>query len=512
MTILGIDSNAARLAAGVQPGEVEGRSDGDLDELVEELRGEFGAPVGLYDGRVRTWRRFAGAPSESFPDPATLRIDPHRAGVVRSRGDGPVWLVLSAPSPGGRDLLAAAGFEPVPGAAGGPWGPFCPEPALRAWGQAVAERLRAEADSRLAAEAGPAVPREPSVTDRLIRRLRVSDSPERFLHLAAAAVREALDVEAVAWVPGSHREPVLVAGEVPGLEPDAYRKLVPSPGEGSIWISNRPVPPRPELVRRVAGAAADADQRVGWLVAVNPRDGRPFVAEVELLKTVASLAATQRANARLYGDLKELLFGIIRSLTSAIDAKDPYTSGHSERVARIAVRLAEELGLSPNERSDLYLMGLLHDVGKIGIEDEVLKKPGKLSPEEYRKIQAHVQIGVHILNDLKKLHHLLPGVRHHHEHIDGTGYPDRLAGEQIPLAARILAVADAFDAMSSSRPYRRRMLPHQIDEVFRNGTGTQWDPRVVDALFACRADLDRIRQKGLGESVLRAVGGAVERD
>jgi putative nucleotidyltransferase with HDIG domain len=192
-------------------------------------------------------------------------------------------------------------------------------------------------------------------------------------------------------------------------------------------------------------------------------------------------------------------------LTSAIDAKDPYTCGHSERVARIAVRLAEEMGVAPQKRSDLYLAGLLHDIGKIGIDDEVLKKTGPLSPEEYRRIQSHVEIGVTILNDLRKLHHILPGVRHHHESHDGTGYPDHLSGDDIPLEARILAVADSFDAMSSNRPYRRRLTPNQINEILQKGRGIQWDPEVIDALFACRMDLEAIRQKGLGESLLGAV-------
>jgi HD-GYP domain-containing protein (c-di-GMP phosphodiesterase class II) len=157
------------------------------------------------------------------------------------------------------------------------------------------------------------------------------------------------------------------------------------------------------------------------------------------------------------------------------------------------------------KRSDLYLAGLLHDVGKIGIDDVVLKKPGRLSPDEFRKIQSHVEIGVNILKDLKKLSHILPGVRHHHEKVDGTGYPGHLSGEEIPLEARILAVADSYDAMSSSRPYRKRLSFAQIDEIFQEGRGVQWDPAVVDAMFACRGDLEAIRQKGLGESLIGAV-------
>ena len=167
--------------------------------------------------------------------------------------------------------------------------------------------------------------------------------------------------------------------------------------------------------------------------------------------------------------------------------------------------------MSANDRGDLYLMGLLHDVGKIGINDSLLKKTTPLTPEEYREIQSHVSIGVHILADLKKLHHLLPGVEHHHENYDGTGYPGGLKGEAIPLSARILAVADGFDAMSSTRPYRRRMTPLAIDQILKKGAGTQWDSEVVNALFACRLDVEQIRQKGLGESLQRAINDTVGR-
>ncbi len=325
----------------------------------------------------------------------------------------------------------------------------------------------------------------------------------------ARSLRESLDAGAVAWVPANPRESIVVDGDDGGLSAEGYRALVPESHAERIRLLDEPTPLGP---RRVAVVAADKDTSSGWLMVARPAEDTAFnAAQIELVRSCASILSTQRANARLYGDLKELLFGIIRALTSAIDAKDPYTSGHSERVARIAVRLGEQLGLNPNQRGDLYLMGLLHDVGKIGIDDGVLKKPSRLTETEYRQIQSHVKIGVHILSDLKKLHHLLPGVAHHHENLDGTGYPSGLAGESIPLEARILAVADAYDAMSSSRPYRRRLSPEQIDDIFRKGAGSQWDPKVIEALFACRADVERIRSKGLGDSLRRVVGDTLGR-
>jgi putative nucleotidyltransferase with HDIG domain len=351
------------------------------------------------------------------------------------------------------------------------------------------------------------------VIGRLIRRLRISDPPDRFQELATTVLRSSLGVMAVAWVPRDPHDPVIVGGAVEGLDAQDYRLLPAPTGRETIVVRNeigtggsQSIPP--SIVRYAAVSAGS----LGCLIAVNPLDDQPIAAaEAERLQYVASLIETQLANAKIYGDLKELLFGIIRALTAAIDAKDPYTSGHSERVARIAVRLAEELRMPPPKRSDLYVAGLLHDVGKIGIEDGVLKKGGPLTQDEFRKIQSHVEIGVTILRDLKKLHHILPGVRHHHESFDGSGYPDRLAGDAIPYEARILAVADSFDAMSSNRPYRRRLSLMQIDDIFRKGRGQQWDPAVVDALFACRSDVEAIRQKGLGESLIGAVDVALER-
>ncbi len=349
---------------------------------------------------------------------------------------------------------------------------------------------------------------------RLIRRLRVSQPPGRFHQLAANVLRSSLGAEAVAWVPRSPGESPVVSGQVDGMNATSYRELALPAGRDTAQVTRpgargrgprRLATPVRQFVKATAGSA-------GWLVAVNPPEGRSFLpSEVERIHYVASLIDTQRANSSIYAELKGLLFGVIRALTAAIDAKDPYTSGHSERVARIAVRLAEQLALPDSRRADLYVAGLLHDVGKIGIDDDVLKKASPLSDDEYLKIQAHVEIGVTILRDLKKLEHILPGVRHHHESYDGTGYPDRLAGDAIPVEARILAVADSFDAMSSNRPYRKRLGLNQIDAIFREGSGRQWDPRVVDALFACRAEVESIRQKGLGESLIGAVDAALGR-
>jgi HD-GYP domain-containing protein (c-di-GMP phosphodiesterase class II) len=147
------------------------------------------------------------------------------------------------------------------------------------------------------------------------------------------------------------------------------------------------------------------------------------------------------------------------------------------------------MGLPDEELKTIHLSGLLHDIGKIGVDDQVLRKPGALTDEEFEQIKKHPMIGYNILSGLKNLAHVLPGVRNHHENFDGSGYPDKLAGEDIPLLARVLAVADAYDAMSSDRPYRKGMPAEKIDDIFRRGADRQWDARVLDAFFRCRDDV-----------------------
>ncbi|KYD29794.1 hypothetical protein B4109_1190 [Geobacillus stearothermophilus] len=180
---------------------------------------------------------------------------------------------------------------------------------------------------------------------------------------------------------------------------------------------------------------------------------------------------------------KELLNRFITVLTAALDARDPYTAGHSLRVARYALAIGEKLSL-PNEQLDaLYRSALLHDIGKIGVPDAILLKVGKLSDDEFARIKKHPALGEAILRDVRPIEPiepLLAGIRSHHERIDGKGYLDGLAGDDIPLFGKIIAVADAFDAMTSDRPYRKGMDIHQAADILRKGKGTQWDSELVD--------------------------------
>jgi putative nucleotidyltransferase with HDIG domain len=251
--------------------------------------------------------------------------------------------------------------------------------------------------------------------------------------------------------------------------------------------------PWPKVRQMIAVALADGEHVFGWLAAYNHVDDGEFGSvEVGLLSSVAAILGIHSGNIDLYRQQSELLAAIVRSLTSAIDAKDSYTCGHSDRVARVAVRLAQELKCDPKTVETLYLAGQLHDIGKIGIDDDVLQKAGRLSEDEYEHIKKHVEIGHHILHELERLEEVLPVVLHHHESWNGCGYPNKLDAEQIPLAARILAVADAFDAMSSDRPYRKCMPDDNVDRILRAGAGQQWDPQVIDAFFRVREDIRRI--------------------
>ena len=279
-------------------------------------------------------------------------------------------------------------------------------------------------------------------------------------------------------------------------------------GHQQPLVANRPLTgkpdwPFPEIHELILVPLCEGDNLFGWLGAFNfAGQGEFGSVEANLMSTVASILGIHGGNAELYRQQAELLAGVIRALSSAIDAKDTYTCGHSDRVARIATSIGRELGLDSDTLRTLYLGGLLHDVGKIGVKDEVLSKPGRLTDEEFEHIKAHPEIGYRILRDLKKLDDVLPIVHHHHESWNGRGYPDGLAGGDIPFLARLVAVADAFDAMASDRPYRKGMDDQKLDGIFQGGAGTQWDPEIVAAMFRIRETVGDIAREISDQPVL----------
>ena len=295
---------------------------------------------------------------------------------------------------------------------------------------------------------------------------------------------------------------LLTSGECP-LDNERFSTLIEhfnlEPGCGPL-VANGHITgeidwPFANIDQLVIVPMSEGNRIFGWLAIFNHRDSLEFgTVEASLLNSVASMLGIQLSNRDLYRQQSEFLASVVRALVSAIDAKDPYTSGHSDRVARTAVRLGKELGCDAELLHTLYMAGLLHDIGKIGIDDAVLRKPGALTEAEFEHIKQHPELGYRILADIEQLADVLPAVLHHHEQWDGRGYPFKLPGEQIPLIARILAVADAFDAMTSDRPYRPGMSVEKVDDIFARGAAKQWDPEVIAAFFKAHEDILQIAE------------------
>ena len=224
---------------------------------------------------------------------------------------------------------------------------------------------------------------------------------------------------------------------------------------------------------------------------------KPFVPEVlllrvrhtiELIRLQTNLAyevekKTQEVTAQ-HEKLEKISRQIATTLSGAIDAKDTYTNGHSTRVAEYSREISRRAGFSEEVQDEIYMMGLLHDVGKIGIPDAIINKPAKLTDEEYSIIQKHPVTGAKILKNITEFPKLSTGARWHHERYDGKGYPDGIAGEEIPTEARIIAVADAYDAMSSRRSYRDVLPQAKVREEVEKGKGTQFDPVFAEMMLS----------------------------
>ncbi len=228
---------------------------------------------------------------------------------------------------------------------------------------------------------------------------------------------------------------------------------------------------------------------------------KPFVADVLVLRVqhTIELVRLQRHLAteveRKTRENESLSLHVVQTLAQAIDAKDTYTNGHSGRVAHYSMEIARRFGYTEEHQDEVYMMGLLHDVGKIGVPDAVINKPGRLTDEEFEQIKQHPVMGSRILSKIREMPKLSNGARWHHERYDGKGYPDGLVGDEIPEEVRIIAVADAYDAMSSTRSYRG-ILPQQTvrDEIER-GKGTQFDPTFADIMLQMMAEDTNYRMR-----------------
>ena len=226
------------------------------------------------------------------------------------------------------------------------------------------------------------------------------------------------------------------------------------------------------------------DHPIGVLTVLRKGASHGFTEDDEaLLGSIGSQVAVAIENYRLHLDVERTYLETIMALALAVEAKDPYSAGHSKRVGFYATQIAQEMGLGEEVLRTLNDAGILHDIGKIGIKDEILLKPGALTPDEQKIMQQHPVIGEAIVKPVRSLGKVVALVRHHHERYDGAGYPAGLKGEAIPLGARVLAVADTYDAMVTDRPYRKRLSVEDTKRELKKGAGAQHDPAVVDALL-----------------------------
>lgn len=327
---------------------------------------------------------------------------------------------------------------------------------------------------------------------------------EEVLHRSFESVEEVLNAErSSVWRlnPGGRALSFFMArGE--GLNEDALRDVTMKVGEGIVGhvaevrkplvIEDAPSDPRwSDKVDRQLGfhtrsilcVPLEAHGRLlGVIQLLNRKDGEAFTREdSENLQNLGAQIAVAMENASLYEEKRRTFFGLLALLAEVIERRDAYTGGHVQRVVSYSIAIGKQLNMRDAELDTLKMAAILHDIGKIGIEDRILNKPGKLTEEEENRMKEHVVIGSQILGSSPLLRDIVPGVRHHHERYDGTGYPDGLKGEQIPLEARIITVADTFDAMTTTRPYRTKLEAETALKELERFAGEQFCPEVVNA-------------------------------
>ncbi|MHC4992264.1 MAG: HD domain-containing phosphohydrolase [Planctomycetota bacterium] len=343
---------------------------------------------------------------------------------------------------------------------------------------------------------------------RLSRSINQLSEPDEFVRRACQQLYDLLDFEwiAVKVIPLNKSSVIVNDTLVIFGRPMCSRKELDREG---TQLAQQLLPGTPtvvlepdtnELAMKVGGSVladpiTSADRIVGVLLAGGRSESTPDISSIEsqLLRATAEFLGSFIHSAVAYHEQRTMFLGTIRAITSTIEAKDRYTRGHSERVAYLASQLAEAAGIDANDVPRVRLAGMLHDVGKIGIRESVLQKPGQLTEEEFQEIKRHPVIGYTIIRDIEPLQDILPGVLYHHERWDGSGYPQGLAGEQIPLIARLLSVADMFDAMSSDRAYRTALPRERILQEVEQRAGTQLDPELARVFLTLDlAEYDRM--------------------
>lgn len=343
---------------------------------------------------------------------------------------------------------------------------------------------------------------ELSLLYKLSTSMVVDHPPQAFLQEACQEMREVVGLRWLAIQPAP-TEPGLADLSVPvcvdsqsSFDPDDIRKVGPELFEAMRGRTE------PVILDDARQLNIPGLERFAHSLLITPLhiDGKPLgllygadkinvgsglsSVDSKLCASLGSSLSIYLKNVLLFEDMHSMFIGTLHALSTTIDAKDSYTHGHSERVALVAKQLAKAAGLDDQTVERVYLSGLVHDVGKIGVPESVLTKPGRLTKEEYDLVKKHPETGARILEGIRQMKDLIPGVLYHHESWDGKGYPHGLAGRDIPLFGRILGIADAFDAMSSDRTYRNAMPMHKVLDEVRRCSGQQFDPDLAD-VFVC---------------------------
>ncbi|MCS6883238.1 MAG: GAF domain-containing protein [Oscillochloridaceae bacterium] len=325
--------------------------------------------------------------------------------------------------------------------------------------------------------------------------LRDPNRDDLVLHIAAGTTRERIVAQRVPAGQGIIGH-VVATGETVAVndvsrDPRFYRQVDAS--SGFVTRSILCVPLKAPRIQLGDARGIVEERIIGGAQALNPRDGMGFALEdIALFETLASQAATVIRLAELYTEVSALSTRIIDAITGAIDLKDPYTRGHSQRVSDFSVAIAQELGLSPDEVYRVRIASKLHDVGKIRVPDRILKKRRRLSDSEFAEMRQHPVYGLEFLREnglleLEVLRDSWTALSQHHERLDGRGYPNGLSGDQISLVGRIVAVADVFDAITSHRPYQPARSAEEAIAILRGLAGVEFDGECVEALVRARA-------------------------
>ncbi len=351
---------------------------------------------------------------------------------------------------------------------------------------------------------------------RALRLLASSEKPEAMVRSLCGDIQRTLPFRwvavqfgAAAHVAPTLRARLIMAGAFPGdlarLEALSGERVAAMRGDSWTKVLEPARDPLAALAHGdvVCEPVTHDDSVIGMMLAGGKTGPDATVAgpEIQFLDATADFLGTFHENIARFDEQQAMMRSTLEALVAAIDAKDRYTCGHSQRVAVVAEAIARELGMADAEVERVRLAGLVHDVGKIGVPEEILRKPGTPTEREFAAIRQHPEIGHRILDGIVGFEDLLPGVLHHHERWDGRGYPHRLAGEAIPLMARIIGIADAFDAMSSNRSYRSALPRERVLAEIQRGAGSQFDPHVARAFDRVGLDeYDRLLERQAREA------------